>query len=144
MPADDPTLPVRHSRVPTEKQAGRLQILASGCTALAPGRGAWGPLLRRGWVAPVSPDDKDKRFLPPLEITPDGLRALADHLERHPRPPWNEREKPQQLDESPRVERLKMELREVKAARDDAERTAQWYRQRLARIGSALAGWDAR
>lgn len=66
---------------PTEKQFRQLLVLADGAMALAPGRRDWSPLLRRGWVAPVK-DDDGGRFLPPLRITAEGLRALAAGVER--------------------------------------------------------------
>lgn len=71
-------------KVPTEKQFGLLRILGNGSILALPGRRESTPLLRRGWVEQWKPDDKDEgKYLPPLRITPDGLRALADGLERY-------------------------------------------------------------
>ncbi|HEU4722005.1 MAG TPA: hypothetical protein VFS59_11635 [Gemmatimonadaceae bacterium] len=76
------------TRVPTRKQQHLLTVLAGGLpTVLAPGKRDWRPLLRRGWVEPnpryAKGHDERDRFLPPLRITPAGLRALADAMERY-------------------------------------------------------------
>jgi len=54
-----------------------------GAIVLAPGKRDWGPLLRRGWVTEAWPDRQHdgSRYLPPLRITPDGLRAVAAAME---------------------------------------------------------------
>jgi hypothetical protein len=59
-----------------------------GRTVLAPRRGEWMPLLRREWVErdPRFSETPSGGYLPPLRITPGGLRALADALERDGRP----------------------------------------------------------
>lgn len=71
-------------RKPTPNQAEHLRALASGGTVLVPKRGQWMPLLRREWVErdPKFNETPTGGFLPPLRITPMGLRALADVLER--------------------------------------------------------------
>lgn len=77
-------------RKPTPAQADRLRVVASGSIVLFPKRTLWGPLLRRGWVERLdSAETPTGGWLPPLRITPGGLRALADALERDgwPDPP---------------------------------------------------------
>lgn len=79
----------RPGRAPTPKQAEKLRLLGSGAIVLAPRRADWGLLLRRGWVERVDLKVTPRGgLLPPLRITPAGLRALADALERdgHPDP----------------------------------------------------------
>jgi hypothetical protein len=127
------------NRAPTPKQAEKLRILGSGAIALAPGRGEWGPLLRRGWVEQVMADDADKRFLPPLRITAAGLRSLADAFDAHPdmRPTLKPREF-EQLDEPPVVTALKAAVEKAQAERDQARCEAQAFRSRLARVRTAL------
>lgn len=66
-------------RQPSEAAFRRLLILASGAAVLAPGKRDWQPLLRRGWVEPAWLSAHPP---PPLQITADGLRALADWLDR--------------------------------------------------------------
>ena len=118
------------TRVPTVQQGGRLMALSSGNIALAPGRGDWGPLLRRGWVETIDEDDKDKRYLPPVRITPDGLRALAAAMEKHPEltPEIKPTDYPQ-LDKSPAIAQLEEKVRKY---RDDAaEERAQRVRLQM-------------
>jgi hypothetical protein len=126
-------------RAPTAKQAGRLRILGSGAIVLAPGRGEWGPLLRRGWVEPTSDDDRSKRFLPPLRITADGLRALADAVDAHPelRPEIKRRDF-EQFNEHPRVTTLKAAVEKARQERDEAQREARAFRTRLRAVRRAL------
>ncbi len=75
------------TRKATEKQARLLRVLAGGSIVLVPMRRGWMPIVRRGWVETtkgehIAPDGKPHgRYLPPLRITPDGLRALADATE---------------------------------------------------------------
>ena len=75
-------------RRPTEKQLARLSILARpGIVIPAPTRHEWRPLLQRGLVeTPAWTNGGDnshaERYLPPLLITPDGLRAIADFRDR--------------------------------------------------------------
>lgn len=127
------------NRAPTPKQAEKLRILGSGAIVLTPGRGEWGPLLRRGWVEQVMADDADKRFLPPLRITAAGLRALADAFDAHPdmRPTLKLREF-EQLDEPPVVTALKAAVEKAQAERDQARREAQAFRSRLAAVRRAI------
>ena len=75
-------VPSRRS-TPTEKQYDRLRAVGNGCVVVTPGRRDWEPLLRRGWVQPAWGSDDSSRFLPPLQITPTGLHALADAVERY-------------------------------------------------------------
>lgn len=130
-------------RVPTDKQFRKLAVLGYGLVALAPSRGDWGAILKHGWVKCVSEDD-GSRYLPPLEITPDGLRAVADYLERNPQPDWTEREKkPPQVNEPPSITRLKEELANVKKDRDHHSRDAHHCRMRLRRVARECEGLDA-
>lgn len=139
-----PDLPkVEIQRKPTLKQAARLGVLGSGAIVLAPGRRDWGPLLRRGWVEMVSEDDKDKRFLPPLRITADGLRALAAAFDTYPddlRPEIKPKDRPAQLDEAPSVTRLKADLAKTRGELDEARRDAQRFRFAIARARAAVEG----
>lgn len=82
-------------RVPTAKQAALLAGLPVGVAVLTPRRNDWRPLLNHGWVEPVSAAehtnngnsyDGTNMYLAPLRITADGLRALADSLEKHGQP----------------------------------------------------------
>lgn len=51
---------------PTPKQATRLSVLADGYAVLAPKRGEWVGLLRKGWVERDRPDDTARGgLLPP-------------------------------------------------------------------------------
>jgi hypothetical protein len=126
-------------KAPTVKQARHLRVLASGAIAIAPSRGDWAPLIRRGWVEPISPDDRDKRFLPPVRITPDGLRALADAMEKYPEltPEMKPAEFPQ-LNESPTVTELKAKLSEAREKCESAGRRAPQLRSGLARCKAIL------
>lgn len=122
-------------RVPTENQHHLLRILASGAIALAPHRREWNPLLRRGWVEPISEDD-GSRFLPPLRITSAGLRALADAVDRYGMPEPGKRH--EQLNESPVVTRLKAELADVRGQLVQAERDLHYERVTIRRVRAAL------
>jgi hypothetical protein len=124
-------------KVPTEKQFEQLGILGSGAMALAPGRRDWKPLLRRGWVQPEAEDDGNG-YLPPLRITADGLRALADAVDRYGWP--DIREKPKKLTEPPTVTRLKTELADERNKRTQAEREAFHHQQKLRRARRILDG----
>lgn len=129
------------NRKPTLKQAERLRILGSSAIVLAPGRRDWAPLLRRGWVEAISEDDKDRRFLPPLRITPEGLRALAAAFEAYPedlQPEIKPKDQPAQLDEPPTVTRLKADLAKTREERDEARREAQTYRFAIAQARAAV------
>lgn len=120
---------------PTEKQAAKLRILGSGAIVLAPGRADWKPLLRRGWVEAISEDD-GKRFLPPLRITPAGLRALADALERDGHPEM--RPMPRQVNEPPHVTELKQKAAEARDEAREARHEAQMMRHKLDMARRAL------
>lgn len=69
---------ILRGRVPTEKQYGTLRNLASGAAGLSWGKRHTEPFLRRGWVT--------AEWRPPyyqwVRITPAGLRALADAVEK--------------------------------------------------------------
>jgi hypothetical protein len=68
-------------RIPTEKQAARLRVLANPNLLLVSGaRPHHRPLLRRGWL-----EAETQEPLNGLRITPAGLRALADALEAYGR-----------------------------------------------------------
>lgn len=83
-------------RTPTPKQAALLAELPVGTAVMNPRRHDFRPLLNHGWVEPVwdgsDPDnhgwnfDGTNPYLPPLRITPDGLRALADAIDKHGQP----------------------------------------------------------
>jgi hypothetical protein len=66
-------------RVPTERQYERLLNLGSGAAGLSCNKRDTEPLLRHGWVT--------AEWRPPfyqwVRITPDGLRALAEAVERY-------------------------------------------------------------
>lgn len=134
----------RPRSIPTEKQAEKLRILASGAIVLAPGRGDWKPLVRRGWVAPIGPDD-GSRYFPPLAITADGLKAYAAAaaFDGIPDPDWGKREKPRQLDEHPTITKLKQERDEAREQARVQERARHFLDARLRRIKYAMEGWEA-
>lgn len=71
----------------THLQAARLSLLRPGTAIVAPEPRLWGPLQKRGLVEPFA---LPERLAPPgmLRITAAGLRALADHIDRHGQPPW--------------------------------------------------------
>lgn len=124
-------------RVPTPKQYARLRTLASGHMVLVPGRREWGPLVAHGWVAGVI-EDNGARFLPPLRITPAGLIALAAAVERHGLPEISGSGHHRQLDEPAFLAKLRRDLDEARAQRDEARRQAAAVNYRLARIGRAV------
>lgn len=133
----------RPRSIPTEKQASKLWILGSGSIALAPGRGDWGPLVRRGWVELLETDDTDKRYYPPLRITAAGLHALAeavafDGLDPEP---FKCGQEPSQLDEHPHVTDLKAKLAEARAESDKARRDFHYADARLRKIHYAMEGF---
>lgn len=80
-------------RTPTVKQGARLLVLGSGNIVLTPRRVDWAPLLRHGWVEHADGFGRAPSggFLPPLRITPNGLRALAAAVERDGLPPLTPR-----------------------------------------------------
>ena len=67
------------SRTPTEKQYQRMRPLGDGAAGLSRSKRDIDPLLRHGWVT--------AEWRPPyyqmVRLTPDGLRALADAVERY-------------------------------------------------------------
>jgi hypothetical protein len=69
------------SRVATVSQMRNLAILADPRTVIlaAPRHAPWPALRAHGWIEPV--DDPGSACIE--RITPEGLRALADALERH-------------------------------------------------------------
>ena len=73
------------NRKAAEQQARLLRVLAGGAIILTPQRRACMPLVRRGWAEPTkgewisdTREPGESAYLPPLRITADGLRALAD------------------------------------------------------------------
>lgn len=82
-------------RTPTRKQMALLAALPVGTAVLTPRRNDWRPLLNHGWVEPLSEQeaidngyayDGTNAYLAPLRITAEGLRALADALDKHGQP----------------------------------------------------------
>jgi hypothetical protein len=81
-------------RLPTVKQMERLALLGDPhMVVLSPRRKEWQALRSHGWIADAFPGPDRGRafggayvgnyFLAPQRITPDGLRALADAIEKH-------------------------------------------------------------
>lgn len=66
-------------RVPTEKQFEKLRVLGSGGAGLSWTRRATRPLLNHGWVTAEETDS----YFQWVQITPEGLRALAAAVERY-------------------------------------------------------------
>lgn len=72
----------------------KLSCLQVGMAVLNPRRGDWRPMLNHGWVEPAfaRPDDHGwhydgtNSYLPPMRITAEGLRALADAIDKHGQP----------------------------------------------------------
>ena len=67
------------SRVPTENQYRTLRGLASGAAGLSWGKRHTEVFLRRGWVTAKW----DPPFYQWVRITGDGVRALADAVDRY-------------------------------------------------------------
>lgn len=67
------------NRVPTEKQYERLRSLSVGVAGLSFLKRDTEPLLRRGWVTA----EWDGKYYQWVEITADGLRAVADGIDRY-------------------------------------------------------------
>jgi len=65
--------------IPGEKQYRLLRLLGNGCALVVGYRREIGPLLRHGWV---TADDKGDHYAW-VRITPTGLRALADAVEKY-------------------------------------------------------------
>lgn len=68
------------SRVPTEKQYRLLRVLGNGCALVVGTRRTVEPLLRHGWVT------AERDGFSWVRITPAGLHALADAVERYDLP----------------------------------------------------------
>jgi len=74
--------------VPTEKQFEKLKMLI-GHIVLTPGFREWQPFVKRGWVGAawghkLEPIVKGRyKSWPPLRLTADGYRALADAIDRY-------------------------------------------------------------
>lgn len=67
-------------RPPTLMQLQRLAILGNPRVAVIAGRKReWRPLMQRGLVEVAGPWNSEK-FMPPLRITPEGLRVLAENV----------------------------------------------------------------
>lgn len=105
-------------KVPSEKQYGRLLILGAGAAVIAPGRRHWETLVRNGWVTSSLEDDGTGHYLPPLRITPAGLTALAEAVERYGLPELGG--PVERLDEPAFIGRLHEELDEARKERDAA------------------------
>lgn len=82
-------------RTPTPNQAALLAAVPIGTAVMTPCRHEWRPLLNHGWVEALREDDwadhslaydGSTQYLPPLRITADGLRALADAIDKHGQP----------------------------------------------------------
>lgn len=127
------------AKAPTEKQYRQLRILGSGAIALVPGRREWEPLLRRGWVREASTRDDNSRFLPPLQITPDGYRALAAGLELHGDEPLSAEVREELGRSEPAfIAKLRRDLDAAQRERDRAQREARTAVRRLASVKRAV------
>lgn len=69
----------------------KLLILGGGAAIVAPRKREWRTLLARGLVAPDGNTFEPDGWPAFLRITPDGLRALADYVERTGLPPLGRR-----------------------------------------------------
>lgn len=67
------------NRVPTEKQYATLRVLGGGSAGLSWTKRQTEPFLRRGWVTAEFVDS----YYQWVRITAEGLRALADAVERY-------------------------------------------------------------
>lgn len=71
------------ARVPTHGQYDRLRMVAAGVVT-APLCGRWASLREQGWTRDVrGAYPVGIAYLSPQQITPKGLRALADAMERY-------------------------------------------------------------
>jgi hypothetical protein len=74
-------------RVPTKRQYRYLRAVGNpALTVVVPRLGDWKSHLRWGWVEDAGwapPPNPDPAFLPPLRVTPSGLRALALAVEKY-------------------------------------------------------------
>jgi hypothetical protein len=71
--------PTISRRCPTEKQYDTLRALGAGSAGLSFTKRSAEPLLRRGWVTAEFHDP----YYQWVRITADGLRALADAVEKY-------------------------------------------------------------
>lgn len=84
---------------PTEKQFEKLRTLA-GVIVLTPGYREWLPLVNRGWVEAAWDHQLEvkqsgrRKSWPPLRLTADGYRALADGIDRYGWPSPKPKAKP--------------------------------------------------
>lgn len=75
-------------KTPTPKQFQKLKTLC-GHIVLTPNYRDWQPLVNHGWVEAAWGDEMEVRqsgrirFWPPLRMSPDGYRALADAIEEY-------------------------------------------------------------
>lgn len=121
-------------RVPTEKQYRQLRILGSGSAGLSWRRRETTPLLARGWVTA----DDDGRYFQWVRITPAGLRALADAVDRYGLPDIDPRSKHDRPTESPVVQQLRQQLEDARAACADYARELVQARRTIAGVRRAL------
>lgn len=70
-------------RTPTQKQYEKLRVLSLGTAGLSWSKRETAPLLAHGWVTA----DWDGHFFQWVQITADGLRALARAVDRYGLPP---------------------------------------------------------
>ncbi len=126
-------------QLPTKKQYRLLRILGSGAIALVPARRDWETLVRRGWVEPAS-DRDDSRYLPPLQITPDGYHALARGLQSYGHEPLSTEQRAELMCSEPAfVAKLRRDLDEARQERDRAQDAATLATRRLASVKRAVA-----
>jgi hypothetical protein len=73
----------------------KLAALPVGTAVINPRRHDWRPLLNHGWVEAAFSGawenhslyyEPGGQYLPPLRVTADGLRALADAIDKHGQP----------------------------------------------------------
>lgn len=75
-------------RTPTPKQYERLRVLAIGTAGMSWSKRIVEPLLSHGWVTA----EPGERYYQWVQITPDGLRALALAVERYGLPEFKREE----------------------------------------------------
>jgi hypothetical protein len=74
---------------PTEKQFEKLRTLVGMIIVVTPGYREWQPLVNHGWVEAAWDHKLDvkqqgrRKSWPPLRLTADGYRALADGIDRY-------------------------------------------------------------
>lgn len=74
------------SRIPTRKQYELLRVCVRFATVLVPPKREFGPLASHGWTEDAPECDireVGRGVIQPQRITPAGLRALADAMERY-------------------------------------------------------------